>query len=390
MINFPGFDEFEKMRRAAEGAIGMQHHLLHIGVLPDILPRIGALHELLDAHKYAETLRQMEEISGARVFERFAQDTTAIVAALNPSILARQQFQRSIQDAVMGTDFRQSLRDAQPYTETLKRMEGFNEAWTLDGISQSSAAIVEALNPVIIARQQFERSIQNALIGIDFRQCDELYRAFQFLERIRTNERHTQVVKILARGGWTGLERQLTEYSFDKIIKLRQSKKPSLIDDYICSQFSKSGYKKLNSVSRYYSRVSFLKKRRSKIRQALLHHKDGAYAASISILFPLIDGLAAHIASKILGLSKSRMRVKKVAEEHHTSEGSIWSECIKQVVCDIMYEDVDFDNPPRRRIINRHLTLHGHSNQCDTEANSLRVILLLNTFAHIAVANHIQ
>lgn len=251
------------------------------------------------------------------------------------------------------------------------------------------AAIVEALHPVILARQQFERSIPDAFLRIDLRQLDDLYRALQFVEQIRIYERHKQVVKILARRGWTGLERHFSERNFDRILKLRESRQPRLIDDYICSQFSKNGHKKLNSIVRYFSRVSYLNDHRPEIRQAFGQHKGGAHAASICILLPLVDGLARQIASHVLRPSKSAMRVKEVAELHHTSEDSIWSECIKQVVCDIMYERVDFNNPQRRRIVNRHLTLHGHANHYDTEANSLRVILLLNTFAHIAVINHI-
>ena len=252
------------------------------------------------------------------------------------------------------------------------------------------AAIVEALHPVILARQQFERSIPDAFLRIDLRQLDDLYRTLQFVEQIRIHERHKQVVKILARRGWTGLERHFSERNFDRILKLRESRQPRLIDDYICPQFSKNGHKKLNSIARYFSRsrVSYLKDHRPKIRQAFGHHKAGAYAASICILLPLVDGLATQIASHVLGPSKSAMRVKEVAQLHHTSEDSIWSECIKQVVCDIMYERVDFKNTQRRRIVNRHLTLHGHAKHYDTEANSLRVILLFNTYAHIAVINH--
>lgn len=250
------------------------------------------------------------------------------------------------------------------------------------------AAIVKALHPVILARQQFERSIPDVFLRIDLRQLDDLYRTLQFVEQIRIHERHKQAVKILARRGWTGLERHFSERNFDRILKLREARQPRLIDDYICSQFSKNGQKKLNSIVRYFSRVSYFKDHRPEIRQAFRQHKDGAYAASICILLPLVDGLARRIASHVLRPSKSAIRVNEVAELHHASEDSIWSECIKQVVCDIMYERVDFNNPQRRRIVNRHLTLHGHANHYDTEANSLRVILLLNTFAHIAVINH--
>lgn len=251
------------------------------------------------------------------------------------------------------------------------------------------AANVKALHAAILARQQFERLIPDAFLRIDLRQLDDLYRTLQFVEQIRIHERHKQVVKILARRGWTGLERHFSERNFDRILKLRESRQPRLIDDYICSQFSKNRHKKLNSIVRYFSRVSYLKDHRPKIRQALGHHKGGAHAASICILLPLVDGLARQIAGKVVGLSRSRMQVKNVAEIHHASEDSIWSECIKQVVCDLMYEHVDFNTSPRRRIVNRHLTLHGQAKHYDTEANSLRVILLLNTFAHIAVINHI-
>lgn len=251
------------------------------------------------------------------------------------------------------------------------------------------AANFKTLHTAILARQQFERSIPDDFLRIHFRQFDDLYRAFQLLEQIRIHDRHKQVVKILARRGWTGLERHFSERDFDTILKLRKARQPRLIDDYICSKFSKINHQKLNSAVRFLSRISYLKDHRQKIRQALGHHKGGAHAASICILLPLVDGLARQIASKLLGRSKSRMQVKKVAEIHHASEDSIWSECIKQVVCDLMYEDIDFNTSPRRRIVNRHLTLHGQAKHYDTEANSLRVILLLNTFAHIAVINHI-
>jgi hypothetical protein len=73
--------------------------------------------------------------------------------------------------------------------------------------------------------------------------------------------------------------------------------------------------------------------------------------------------------------------VKQVARDWKTQEQELWTQLYVDVVIDVMYDNVDFTNKPP--YLNRHFILHGRMPDYATDLNSLRVILLADSVAHL-------
>lgn len=198
-------------------------------------------------------------------------------------------------------------------------------------------------------------------------------------------ERHRRVVEVLAKRGWVGLERYLSESHFERILVLNNARKLKAIDQYVCARFAQGSHRKLAGFSRKWAKPLYMNANKKAFREALGAHKAGWYASAIAVLLPLVDGLAAATAEKILGPSKKAIRVTEVAAQYNVTEDTIWSECVQRVICDF-YQHVDFKDLRRRTKLNRHAILHGRTRNHASESNSLRVILMMDTIVEIALS----
>jgi hypothetical protein len=212
----------------------------------------------------------------------------------------------------------------------------------------------------------------------------EIATRFHELFERQIAERHRRVVEVLAKRGWVGLERYLSESHFERILSLNRTRRLKVIDDYVCLKFARGSHRRLAGLARRWTRVPYMKANRKEFREALAAHKASRYASAIAILLRLIDGLAAEIAEKALGASRKVIRVTEVAKEYNISENTVWSECVQRVISEI-YQHVDFSNMKRPKL-NRHAILHGRVKNYASEANSLRVILMMDTMVEIALA----
>lgn len=128
-----------------------------------------------------------------------------------------------------------------------------------------------------------------------------------------------------------------------------------------------------------------MEKRKKAVRAAIGAHKRRQYNLAIPTLLPLIDGLAAEIVAATASLKRKAIYTTDVAVMYNAEEAEVWSECVEQVVCALIYKEYDFrtvKKPPSS--VNRHGILHGRVIDYGSELNSYRVILLLNVMAKMA------
>ena len=246
MIDFSGFDDFERMQRAIENVNRTQGYLRVVGAYQDVLR-----HDQL-------VQRTIEEANWTRNFLR--------KAGLTDEMLRQAELMhRAVEES---SQTREYLYLVGLTDETLRQAE----------LLRQIADSAYGLHPAILARQQFERTIQNALRYADYQQFENLYRPLKLLEEMRVHQRHRQVVKVLARRGWTSLEHYFNEYNFSKVLGFNKSKQTKQIDLYICSQFSKVKHQK----------------QRSSILRAAVQHIDKQYATTRTATMPHRSPCSSH------------------------------------------------------------------------------------------------
>ena len=81
------------------------------------------------------------------------------------------------------------------------------------------------------------------------------------------------------------------------------------------------------------------------------------------------------------GKTRDRSASENDPPDWKTQEQELWTQLYLDVVIDVMYDNVDFANKPP--YLNRHIILHGRMPDYAADLNSLRVILLADSVAHL-------
>jgi hypothetical protein len=267
---------------------------------------------------------------------------------------------------------------------TLQKMQ----APQLDGVSR----FLEDMNA---ARTRMSEMWSSLIAPI--RQIEETFAPFANLiaEHAYWALRHDdrRIARLLVPRGWLGMERHLDLSELDRLLKIRGARRGEAIDKRICSLFRSRRYKRIGTMSRAWWSVPYLRERRPIIRQALGAHKKRKWALSISTLLPLVDGLAAEIRKAnpkltVVTAKNGKPRLIAVADVvtlyDPAGRAPEWGTMVVSTVCGSMFKSYDFDSQPAPAKINRHGVLHGRITKYHTEANSLKIILLLDVMAHIA------
>jgi hypothetical protein len=264
-------------------------------------------------------------------------------------------------------------------------------------LAQAVQVAVEPFVQVVQAAQQVQNSIRVALEPLQtireaFRSItpDQLS-AFQkaiagladdWLQRDAVEK---PVFRLFTKLGLTGLESYLTKSELLQVLKLSKGKGNEAVRAYLFRRFRRAKYQVLNRMVRGWWRIPYMRKRKKAIRAAIAAHKKRQFDLAIPALLPLIDGLAAEVVSGTPNLRKKSIYAKDAAASYNAEEAEVWSECVEQVVCSLIYKDYDFrtsKRPPSS--VNRHGILHGRIVDYGSELNSYRVILLLNVMVKIA------
>lgn len=190
--------------------------------------------------------------------------------------------------------------------------------------------------------------------------------------------------RVLSGAGWLVLPRDINGPIKRELLTLGRQGNPSLIDSYLCSLFNGENTSKLQGKIESWFALPYLNDRRQIILDAAAAHTSRKWTLSIPALFPLVDGLTRRFRRERLRPGKKSagaMQVGRVAGYYRRKEPKLFGVSLDDFVRKYLYATFDFNegNPPSS--INRHGILHGEIPDYATEANSLRVILLLDTIA---------
>jgi hypothetical protein len=364
---------FEEMRRHRQTIAEAQNAIEKLKELQRVygmdLPRI---HE--------EVLRQKQTLSGAQA--------------------AIKQF-RELQ-RVHGMGLPRMVEEARKANEALSRLRGaplLNRVGSVTSWIAPSMALAQsfqqAFEPFATtladAWGRFRANVvepitryQEVLAAIPKEHLEELRRILstatsKFQEELEEEDK--RIFDFLARRGWVGFEDYFTTAEFKWLMQIEKRRGKRRVDQIVCRKFRSRRHRLLTRMVRNWRRISYLAQRSRVIREAIQAHKKGKYALSIPSLLPLLDGLSARIVGKIIGPRKPIL-AKEAAELYHSAEKEVWSDCVLSVVTGLVYRHYDFAKRPPSTI-NRHAIMHGEVVGYPTEANSLRVILLIDTFARI-------
>ncbi len=338
------------------------------------------IQELREARqKYAEatqlvcSLKEQADSIQPRSGESFHELLGRYRTAQEALLLHRDRF-RQLREGQAGTSNKggqlvAAFHDAfEPYTSAVKAVQS---TW-----AQFGEDVQKVIEPF--------RDFQRVLAALPKDKLEKLRQAVSGLgEEFRKSldEEERTFFAVLAKRGWIGLEEYYTSLELRHIVKLGETGRKKSIDTFVCRTFREGNYKLLNQISKGWMRIPYLKKRRKIILQALRAHRECRYALSIPTLLPLVDGLAVRIVGRTPKSGKA-IYVKDAAKDYRSTEPQVWSEFAEKVVTKLMYKSYDFEKRPPSSV-NRHAIMHGEVISYSSEANSLRVILLLDTFSRL-------
>jgi hypothetical protein len=187
----------------------------------------------------------------------------------------------------------------------------------------------------------------------------------------------TEAFAVLARGGWLGMERHLTGPLVRTVLEIAQASGDDAANNAIRNYFAKDDWALVTAMSEEWFDIPYFKDREPIVRDGIAAHRSGKFTLSVPALLPLAEGLAAEIVGPIPNVNV----VKEVARDWKAQEQELWTQLYVDVVVDVMYARVDFANKPP--YLNRHFILHGRVPDYATDLTSLRVILLVDSVAHL-------
>jgi len=278
-----------------------------------------------------------------------------------------------IRDAIPIHDFHAQLAQTarlavQPFLQVVQATEQFG------------AAVREVLEPM--------QRIREAFAAIPQEQLAAFQQAFAGLAvelKFPWERVEGPAFKLFAKLGLTGLESHLTRSELLYVLMLSKEKGNKAVQKYVFGKFRRDKHRLLNRMVRGWWSLPYMEKRRKAVRAAIGAHKKRLYDLAIPALLPLIDGLAAEIVAATASLKRKAIYTTDVAVMYNAEEAGVWSECVEQVVCALIYKEYDFrkaKKPPSS--VNRHGILHGRVIDYGSERNSYRVIFLLNVMVKMA------
>jgi hypothetical protein len=200
----------------------------------------------------------------------------------------------------------------------------------------------------------------------------------QMAEGMAEYERvETEAFAVLTRGGWLGMERHLTGPQVRTVLDIAKASGDDAANNAIRNYFAKDDWATVTAMSEEWFDIPYFKDREPIVRDAIAAHQAGKFTLSVPAMLPLAEGLAAEIAN----IHNRTDVVKTIADDWKTQEQELWTQLYVDVVINVMYAPVDFAK--KSPYLNRHFILHGRTSNYATDLNSLRVILLVDSVAHL-------
>ena len=193
--------------------------------------------------------------------------------------------------------------------------------------------------------------------------------------------------RVIRKSGWSILPRDITCPIQRKILTLDQNGESGEVDSYLCSLFKEDNHLLLEAKLSEWTKVPYLAKREQITQECLWAHKQAKYTLCIPSLLAIVDGLTRTFLkdtpTAINNKKKKRTtRVKDFSTFYKTIEPALWGESFTMIVDDLIFQNFRFGSKKPRTSLNRHGIMHGDIFDYGTEANSLKLFLLVDTIQH--------
>lgn len=201
--------------------------------------------------------------------------------------------------------------------------------------------------------------------------------------RLLTKE-DDELARILDAHGWWILAKDINGPVKRELIRLGQSTDTSAIDRYLCSLFRENDAARLNERIDAWFKLPYLADRKPIILDSLEAHKAGKWTLTIPALLPFVDGMMRKFQKQYLRPSRypnKAIQVRKFVDYFCRNQPKLFGRAFRAFMYKQMFARFDFNNEVSPSSINRHAILHGETFDYATEANSLRVILMLDTIS---------
>lgn len=193
-----------------------------------------------------------------------------------------------------------------------------------------------------------------------------------------------ELKRVLSDARWWVLPRDINGPIKREILRLGQERNVALIDNYLCSLFNGENTRKLQSKIETWFDLPYISERKRIVLDAVDAHNSGKWTLSIPTLLPLVDGLTRKFRREHLRPGKKSggtMQVSRVSDYYKRKQPKLFGRSLADFIRKHSYANFDFASGEPPSSINRHGILHGEISDYATEANSLRVVLLLDTIA---------
>jgi hypothetical protein len=189
---------------------------------------------------------------------------------------------------------------------------------------------------------------------------------------------------ILSASGWWILQRDINGPVKRELLRLGREKQTAEIDYYLCSLFNENDGARLRERIEAWFKLPYLADRKQIILDSLEAHKAGKWTLTVPTLLPLVDGVMQRFRKEHLPRSKNPkrgIRANKFVDYYRRNQPKLFGKPFASFMQNHIFATFDFNNGTSPSSINRHAILHGEIFDYATEANSLKVLLLLDTIS---------
>ncbi len=193
-----------------------------------------------------------------------------------------------------------------------------------------------------------------------------------------------ELSRLLSAHGWWILQKDINGPVKRELLRLGREGKTDQIDRYLCSLFNENDGARLRERIEKWFSLSYFADRKQIILDSLEAHRAGKWTVSVPTLLPLVDGVMRKFRKQYLRPSQNPKKVisaEKFAAYYVRKQPKLFGKSFASFVHNQMFANFDFNNGVSPSSVNRHAILHGESVDYATEANSLKVFLLLDTIS---------
>lgn len=240
--------------------------------------------------------------------------------------------------------------------------------------------VVNPLAEAVVAVRNLFAPIQEALSEVTPEQWANLTEAFkggveEYYKRLDAEE--AEVANLLTRFGWLGMERHFTIVEVRGLVVAHNQGGEEAVAKFVLDFFRANDLRLLTNMIGTWTSIPYFEQRGTALTHALDAHRRQQFTLTVPTLLPFAEGLSAEILGTP-AVNAVTVLAKQVSEK----DKETWSQVFLGVICDTFYRFYKFGKQTAP-YLNRHGILHGRTSDYATEANSLRVFLLLDVLADL-------